>query len=116
MPGRKRKQNTTLPVVIIAAGVLILLGAVLFIIDPFGSLDPIPTEPAAQIPHPEIPRVSLADARAAFETGTAIFLDVRSEAAYAAGHVSGAVNIPENELPQRLNELNPSDWIITYCT
>jgi SAM-dependent methyltransferase len=34
-------------------------------------------------------------------------LDVRPEAAFAAGHVAGAANIPLEELPQRTHELPP---------
>jgi len=61
-----------------------------------------------------LPRVSLADARAAFDTGAAVFVDVRDAQAYAQAHIPGALSIPLAELPQRVGELNPSAWIITY--
>ena len=35
---------------------------------------------------------------------------------YLAGHIPGAVTITEDELPERIDEFSPSDWIITYCT
>jgi rhodanese-related sulfurtransferase len=63
-----------------------------------------------------IPRVSLADARAALESGSAVFLDVRDVDSYAQGHIQGAISMPLDELPERMNELDPSAWIITYCT
>lgn len=74
-----------------------------------------PTE-AALIPYPNVPRVSLSDAKAAFDQGTAVFLDVRSASDYATEHVAGAISIPETQIESRLSELNPQSWIITYCT
>jgi rhodanese-related sulfurtransferase len=61
-----------------------------------------------------VPRVSLADAKAAYETGGAVFVDVRDAESYAQSHIPGALSIPLSELPNRIGELNPSDWIITY--
>jgi rhodanese-related sulfurtransferase len=43
-------------------------------------------------------------------------VDVRDTASFQSGHITGALNIPINELQQRYKELNPGDWIITYCT
>jgi len=66
----------------------------------------------------EVPRVSLEDARAAIESGDAIVVDVRSDAAYAVSHIPGAINIPLGEIesnPTGLN-LDKDRWIITYCT
>lgn len=65
---------------------------------------------------PEIERVSLEDAKAAFDTGTAVFVDVRGVEAYAAAHVVGSVSLPLEEIESRLSELDPNKWIITYCT
>jgi len=42
-------------------------------------------------------------------------LDVRPSEEYAAGHVPGAINIPLNELEQRLNELGQSKEVVAYC-
>ena len=53
---------------------------------------------------------------AAHDAGTAVFVDVRGPGAYAAGRVPGSLLIPLNEFEGRLNELDPQDWIITYCT
>ena len=64
----------------------------------------------------EIVRLSLEDAKAAFDNGTAVFVDVRSQSSYAASHIPGALSIPLIELEPRVNELDPNQWIITYCT
>ncbi|MGC8857236.1 MAG: rhodanese-like domain-containing protein, partial [Anaerolineae bacterium] len=70
----------------------------------------------AQIPESEIPRLQLEEAKAAFEAGTAVFVDVRSATSYAAAHIPGALSIPLADLEARLSELDPNQWIITYCT
>jgi rhodanese-related sulfurtransferase len=31
-------------------------------------------------------------------------------------HITGAINIPINEIETRLGELDPDTWYITYCT
>ena len=47
--------------------------------------------------------------------GKAVFVDVRAKESYDAGHIKGAVSIPENEIITRLKELPPKKMIITYC-
>ncbi len=42
-------------------------------------------------------------------------LDVRPTDEFAAGHVSGAINIPINELELRLDELVNSKEVVAYC-
>ena len=46
-----------------------------------------------------------------------VVLDVRSEAEYATGHVPGAINIPHDQLPARLNEIRSRDnaEFVVYC-
>jgi rhodanese-related sulfurtransferase len=66
--------------------------------------------------YPEIPRVSLEKAKAAFDTKSAVFVDVRGSSAYAISHIPGALDIPLEDIETRLNELDPNQWIIPYCT
>lgn len=61
-------------------------------------------------------RVSLEDAKAAFDAKTAIFLDVRGTENYNLVHIPGALDISLDQLEARLGELDPNAWIITYCT
>lgn len=42
-------------------------------------------------------------------------LDVRPEDEYALGHLPGAINIPFNELEQRLAELGSAQEVVAYC-
>jgi rhodanese-related sulfurtransferase len=44
-----------------------------------------------------------------------VILDVRTVKEYESGHLEGAINIPVEELSQRLSELNPRDEILVYC-
>ena len=77
----------------------------------------IPTAPPQNaIPLPDIERVSLEDAYSAWQSGEAVIVDVRGKTFYDMEHIPGAVSLPEDELPARFTELNPGDWIITYCT
>ena len=46
----------------------------------------------------------------------AMFLDVRVPSEYQQGHLSNSINIPLNELRQRLDELEPGKFYICYCT
>ena len=64
----------------------------------------------------QIPRVSPADAKTALDAGSAVFVDVRDPASYANGHIPGARSLPLAGLEAQLGELDPQDWIITYCT
>jgi hypothetical protein len=63
-----------------------------------------------------VQRTSLEDAKAAFDGKKAVFLDVRSSESYARNHVPGAISIPEAQIYERLKELDPNQWIITYCS
>lgn len=56
------------------------------------------------------------EARAKVEQG-ATLLDVRTPQEYAAGHIDGAINIPVQQLAQRLSELGDKKDtpIVVYC-
>jgi 3-mercaptopyruvate sulfurtransferase SseA len=63
-----------------------------------------------------VQRVTPEEAKAAFDSGAAVFLDVRSHTIYLQSHIPGALSIPLAELKPRIAELDPGQWIITYCT
>lgn len=118
MPKRKPAKQKFPVLALVVGGLLLLISAVLFIQFQNNQTASLPSSASgqAEIPYPEIERVSLADARSALDAGTAVFVDVRLADAYAARHISGALNIPSNETQTRLAELDPNQWIITYCT
>ena len=63
-----------------------------------------------------VQRTSLQDAKAAFDEKKAVFLDVRAVESYNRNHIPDAISIPEAQMSQRLSELEPEQWIITYCS
>ncbi len=48
------------------------------------------------------------------QQGDVVVLDVRPADEFRAGHIPGAVSIPAEELPQRLDELPAAD-VVAYC-
>jgi len=79
-----------------------------------------PTSAAPKLPltDADVPRVALDQAKVAFDSGAAIFVDVRTPQAYEAKHIKGAISIPLGEIeinPTGL-KLDKNQWIITYCT
>ena len=64
----------------------------------------------------DAPRIALADAKAAYDAGNAIFVDTRAEAAYKTEHIKGAVNITQDKLESKLGGLPKDKKIIAYCS
>ena len=42
-------------------------------------------------------------------------IDIRPRAQFERGHVPGAINVPMNELPQRVDDLEWSDDVVVAC-
>ena len=106
-------RKSPYPWLLIFGGVLLILFwlAGIFLVHPLGSKStPTPATSA------QVERVSLADAKKAYDAGSAIFVDVRDGISYEDSHIPGAVWIPLNDLANRLAELDPKSWIIPYCT
>jgi 3-mercaptopyruvate sulfurtransferase SseA len=107
------------PVILIAAGAVLILAVLIWQLVQSQSR---PTTGTAVRPGgptlttAQIPRVSPAEALAAQQSQQAVIVDVRDAGSYAAGHISGAINIPLGELEQRAGELNAGQEIIFYCT
>jgi 3-mercaptopyruvate sulfurtransferase SseA len=110
----KRTRSSQGPLLVVGGGILLIAVAVVLALQPGTASGtgptPLPVDPDG------VARVRLAEAKAAFDDGTAVFLDVRYADDYAAGHIPGAASIPLGELEGRLGEIDPDDWIITYCT
>lgn len=49
------------------------------------------------------------------KSGDAMVIDVRPQSEYAAGHIEGAINIPLDDLSDRLGQLPPDQEIVAYC-
>jgi hypothetical protein len=106
---------TPLRLVAIGLGLILIAGAAFLLLRP--SAETAPTEQSVEpLTLESIPRVNLPDARLAYESGSAVFVDVRDESSFESAHIPGALSIPLNALPDREDELDPNTWIITYCT
>lgn len=116
MSFKKPGSASLTPILLIAAGAILIIGSAAWFVFSSGALvQPTPTV-AEDIPYPEVPRVSVKDAKAALDIGNAVFVDSRGEPYYSEGHIPGAVSMTSDEVLDRLGELDPSAWIITYCT
>ena len=111
-PNRSRRNRG--PLYVVGGGLLLIAAAVALALQPGSGPEATPT--SAPLSPGDVTRVTLAEAKAAYDNDTAVFLDVRFSDDFAVGHVPGAVSISLNELEGRLGELEPSDWIVTYCT
>jgi len=118
MPKKAMTKGRTWPLLLMIVGVgLMIYGVVSFIDQQNRATQPGASFPdIAETPYPNVKRISLEEAKQAYDSGAALFLDVRPASAYAAEHIPGALNIPLSELPQRLHELDAQRPIITYCT
>ena len=98
---RKKEQNR------LFAGAAILVIMVVLVIVIFGnsSEDLVSTLPLA---------VSVEEAYSYREDG-AFILDVRTQQEWDAGHIPGAILIPLDELPNRLNEVPENMEIVVVC-
>ena len=72
--------------------------------------------PPNRVPYPDIPRITLSDAKAAFDLNNAVFIDTRGDSYFSQGHIPGALSITEDQIGDRIDELDSTAWIITYCT
>ncbi len=111
---RKQKQKGSAGLyVMIGAGVVLLLLVLVVLLQGMGGNG---ASSEALMGADGIQRVSLEEAKQAFDEGTAVFLDVRGDDVYAMEHVTGALSIPLAEVEARRGELDPAKWIIPYCT
>jgi hypothetical protein len=107
-------RRNLLPLGVVGLGLFLLLGAIL-LLDENGSQGQ-DTGAVTEISAQNVPRVSLADAKAAYDSGEAVFIDVRTTGSYQEHHIPGALSIPLGELSGRLNDLDLETWYILYCT
>lgn len=64
----------------------------------------------------DAPRIPLADAKKEFDDRTAVFVDVRSPAAYTQERIKGSINMPTETLEANYKSLPADKKIIAYCS
>ncbi len=81
----------------------------------------LPTQdPASITPEPTVetaPRMPLDEFKALYDDPAKrpLIVDVRAAEAFQQGHIQGAVNIPEAEVPARLAEFPKDKLVVAYC-
>lgn len=104
------------PLTLLILGILLIIGAgVIWLANP-PEKSALPTPSATISDESQVPRVSLTDAKAAFDNKQAIFVDTRDATSYSSGHIPGALSVPLAEIQSHMGELDRNAWIITYCT
>jgi 3-mercaptopyruvate sulfurtransferase SseA len=83
---------------------------------PTATPTPTPNPPAFNPTPDDAPRITLEEAKKAFDEGKAFIIDARAEEAYKAEHIKGAVNIRQDTLDARLKEIPRDKTIIVYCS
>ncbi len=116
----KRKQSLAPMGLVVLGGLMVVVALAIPVVLPAVSPGTTPSaQPAEAGGAPaegSPPRVSVGDAKAAYDLRQAVFVDVRDRMFYEEAHIPGALSIPLDELEERLGELDPANWIITYCT
>jgi len=75
-----------------------------------------PADAAVHFAHRLAVETDVSDVAAALGSGAFVLLDSRDAAAWAQGHVPGAVHLPGREIPARAaTELDPAVPVVTYC-
>lgn len=64
----------------------------------------------------DAPRISLSDAKKAFDDGNAIFVDTRAATFFQNEHIEGALNIPSSDFESTYKDLPKDKKIIAYCS
>src|SRR3989304_4456779 len=109
----KGSRRNSGPLYVVGAGLLLTAAAAALALQPGSGPEATPT--SAPLSPGDVTRVTLAEAKAAYDNDTAVFLDVRFSDDFAVGHIPGAVSIPLNELEGRLGGLDPRDRIVPPC-
>ncbi|POM23809.1 HTH-type transcriptional repressor CzrA [Actinomadura rubteroloni] len=78
-------------------------------------VSPAAARAARAVLGPDARPVGRAELRDRLADGTAVVVDVRPAAEYAAGHIAGALSIPADELAERLAEVPDGAEVVAYC-
>ena len=92
----------------------ILLGALMA--HPAFPGDADTAQPAQSVQSSEAPSISAAELHARREAMTApVVIDVRTAGEYETGHIPGALNIPFDEVAERIAEVETPNGVALYC-
>jgi 3-mercaptopyruvate sulfurtransferase SseA len=84
--------------------------------EPAATLPTTPAPTATPVPADDAPRITVEEAKKAFDEGKAYIVDARAEEAYKQEHIKGAVNIRHDNLDAMLKQIPRDKTIIVYCS
>jgi 3-mercaptopyruvate sulfurtransferase SseA len=117
MAPNTRQPNRAFLILVIAGGLLLISAAIWLLLSNTNGGGQTASQPTSEEDVlAALPRISLEEAKTAYDQQSAVFLDVRTAEQYAQSHVPGAISIPYTDLASRMSELDPNTEIITYCT
>ena len=110
---RRKKNPILIPAILFILVILISIGGLLLAQNLRKAEIAAPRDYTNQ---DDIPRVTAEEAYQAVQNGEAVLVDTRSEAQFQEQHAAGAINLPVDQVLDRIGELDPDTWYITYCT
>jgi len=105
--------------ILVLAGGLLLIGGISWLLfgNPNTNAEEFPAYITRQVGfYYDVERVTLPTAKEGFDQGQVIFVDTRPVDAYQDAHIPGAINMPDENVPESILTLPSDTWIITYCT
>jgi len=110
---RKRRQTGSgLPTPVwvgLLAGLVLVAAGLIYLTAQQGTN---PT--SSNLPYPDVPRVSVAEAYDQQQAGSGIIIDVRDAQYYEEEHAAGALSLPEADILAQLNQLPTDKTLIFY--
>ncbi len=101
---------------LVLAGLIFAAGACAAGQQPAAAPQDAPAVEAAAAPAKVNTKIAPADYQTQFGVGAEhLLVDVRTPEEFASGHIAGAVNIPVDELAQRLSEVPQDKPVVLYC-
>lgn len=116
-----RRGRTRFPIWMWLVGALMLAAAALLLFNAVRPNSPsavsvTDVHDAGGVPYPEVPRLSVQEAKMQWDAKAAVFVDVRGQSDYAAGHIANAISLPLVQIEAGDATLPRQAEIITYCT
>ena len=99
------KKESRKAILIFSAALAVVLGGITFLV--YSSV---------KAPRADGIRVSLAEAKVAYDADEALIVDVRSQGEFDKLHIPGAVLIPVDDMEGKELGVEKSALIYTYCT
>jgi thiosulfate sulfurtransferase len=63
----------------------------------------------------DIPEIDVTEARALFEGGEAMFVDIRDPVSFEDGHIPGALHLDESNVRQFVTGTDRQATVVVYC-